>query len=602
MFIRSVRHGEEDDISFITLNVFKILDEDRHFGTVSPLFKDTVRPAGFRQHIIDEILLGNVERHDTDAQAGNFRIARAASELIDDRFGFRAVAAVPASFKNTVDMDEMDFRFTVVERRERVEQIVIELRVAESDQAFMAAAVVPQKMRLRHVERQAVIKDAFQIFKIGIFFIRHVRHEERCRRHLFRIAHDDGIAPAGKRADSFACLKLRCLIEDDDIERFSVCIKILRNGDRTHQHARAEPRQKIRNLGEEFSDADAAAAAFDRALQDAEFGTFGGFPDEIRDIGRQSGDDLFLRQGRQFIVDASELFDLFVENGSRKSVQKRIVIERIDDQDFAESFSESGNDVFVRHAVFIGRNDIVQVTGPGRAGIGIPDGPFFQKIRISDELFTHLFFAGQPEIGTVQIEKRIKFSSDRKEFAESLIHRRDRSVRDLACSVEDPDGIVAADLTQSFGRRFDLFCEADDFRFIPDAVSHAEISEIFFIRFPETFQFRFVGLIAGKRFELTAEFIFGNMFLFKGVDAFLETAAFDGFREEIPGGNVDEFCREFPAVLFEKFRIPEFREFRILFFRRFPETEHRSEIFQIFRIVDGSGPGFREISAFSQFS
>ena len=74
----------------------------------------------------------------------------------------------------------------------------------------MTAAVMPEKIRLGHIQSKAVVKDAFEILgiKLLLFFIGCTDREERGRRHLLRITDDDGIPAPCKSTYSLAGLHL----------------------------------------------------------------------------------------------------------------------------------------------------------------------------------------------------------------------------------------------------------------------------------------------------------------------------------------------------------------------------------------------------------
>ena len=78
----------------------------------------------------------------------------------------------------------------------------------------MAAPVVPEQVRLRHPERDAVVEDAFEVFAVEVVLVRRVHREEGGGRHLLRVADDDGASAARQRSDRFAGRQLRGFVED----------------------------------------------------------------------------------------------------------------------------------------------------------------------------------------------------------------------------------------------------------------------------------------------------------------------------------------------------------------------------------------------------
>ena len=132
---------------------------------------------------------------------------------------------------------------------------------------------MPQKMGLGHVQCEAVIQNAFHILFVQVVIIRCAGCKEGRGRHLLGIPDYDGIDAACKSSDSFGGWQLRSFVEHDQIKGRSVGVKILRDGDRAHQHAGAELGQQIRDLLKQLADTQAAATASDRSLQNAGLGT-----------------------------------------------------------------------------------------------------------------------------------------------------------------------------------------------------------------------------------------------------------------------------------------------------------------------------------------
>ena len=67
MFVRTVSHAEQDHITFITLHVLQVLDEDRLLALISLLLQLRMLGQLIYQDILDEVLLHLTEAHNTNA-------------------------------------------------------------------------------------------------------------------------------------------------------------------------------------------------------------------------------------------------------------------------------------------------------------------------------------------------------------------------------------------------------------------------------------------------------------------------------------------------------------------------------------------------------
>ena len=173
--------------------------------------------------------------------------------------------------------------------REGQQFVVIELCIAECDQAFMPAPVMPVQVASRHGQRQAVVKDALQVFLVGVILVEVQAVEEICRWHLPRITHHHQVPSACDCPDGLTGGHLRCFIEYDKVELGMTQAQILGDGNRAHEHAWTERLQQVRNLIEELADGYAPAIIGDRFLQDAHFGGPGRLHLQVRFPRMQAG-------------------------------------------------------------------------------------------------------------------------------------------------------------------------------------------------------------------------------------------------------------------------------------------------------------------------
>ena len=111
---------------------------------------------------------------------------------------------------------------------------------------------MPVEVLFGDTQCKAVVEDAFQIFRIEVFLVHISRTEERGRRQLFGVTHDDGALGAREGTDGFAGGKLRRLVKDDHVKKIGFRFEILRHRDRTHQNAGRQAREKRGDLCDQF--------------------------------------------------------------------------------------------------------------------------------------------------------------------------------------------------------------------------------------------------------------------------------------------------------------------------------------------------------------
>ena len=208
VLVGAVADGEQDHVAFVALHVFKIFDENRFLSFVEPFFKALVGGTGVVEQVVDQVLLGNIEGDNTDALFVQLAVLIASLDFGDDRLRLSEVAAVRTALKYALDLHEIHLALAVVDGREGVELVLIELAVAECNQALVTAAIMPEQMCLRHIERKAVVKNALEILNVEVVLIDGIRGKERGRRHLLGVADNYGVLTAGEYTDRLAGGKL----------------------------------------------------------------------------------------------------------------------------------------------------------------------------------------------------------------------------------------------------------------------------------------------------------------------------------------------------------------------------------------------------------
>ena len=159
------------------------------------------------------------------------------------------------------------------------ELLLVVAVVGECDEAFRLTAVVPAQVHGGYVAGQTLVQNAFHVlFGGGVVFLLLIlaAGEEAGGRHLPRVAHDDGVAPAPDSADGIPHRNLRGFVEDDHIEGLRIGGEILRHGKRAHEHAGLEQRGEVRNAGEQLSQRHVGSLFGELSLQQCYLGAVAG--------------------------------------------------------------------------------------------------------------------------------------------------------------------------------------------------------------------------------------------------------------------------------------------------------------------------------------
>ena len=191
----------------------------------------------------------------------------AAGDLGDDGLCLGTVDAGTTALEGALHLPEHDVARAVIRRREGEHAVLVEPLVGEGDQALVPTAVVPAKVRLRHVERKAVLQHRLEVGDLLVVLLPRLALEEAGRGHLLGVAHDDGLLRAAERPHRLAGLELGGLVEDDEVELPRPGFQVLRDRERAHEQARAQREHDVAALREDRAHRDVAAAAPERPLQ-----------------------------------------------------------------------------------------------------------------------------------------------------------------------------------------------------------------------------------------------------------------------------------------------------------------------------------------------
>jgi hypothetical protein len=255
-FIDAVTDGEEDHVALVALDAFKAFDEDGFAFdgrcVAEMRFNVVMFAALFIEEVFDEVLLRLAEGDDAEAAffAGG---AKALHEFGDKCARFLGVGASDALVVARLgQMNEANAAEFSVRRWEGEQIVVVIMTIAEGDEAFVAAAVMPLETFVAQALGEEFVEDAFEVFLLddGFFVSGFAGVEEISGRKLFGIADDDELGAASDGADGIPNGDLRSFVEDDEVETFMGGFEILRDGKRAHQNAGLEAREELRDAAE----------------------------------------------------------------------------------------------------------------------------------------------------------------------------------------------------------------------------------------------------------------------------------------------------------------------------------------------------------------
>ena len=299
-------------------------------------------------------------------------------QLCDNSLCFSAVLTGLAPVKYAINLNKSDLLLPVVNGRECVQLVFIEHAVREGNKAFVAAAVMPEKVCLRHIERKAVVQNTFEILGFKILLLGSADGEERCRGHLLRVTDDNGVFAPCQSTDSLAGLHLGGFVEYNEIERFAVRIKILRRRNRAHKHAGAQSGNNALQLLEKLAYAHSASAVSDKLHYCAELRILCSLALEAWYFGRKTAEDLLLCKLHNLSVQLFKLFDLLFKLSARKVIQGIVAV-------YCPVCKALCNSLFVCSEYFVAFNAVKVCAHYGRHAqrhaalpAAVPHGPFVQ--------------------------------------------------------------------------------------------------------------------------------------------------------------------------------------------------------------------------------
>ncbi len=395
VLVRTIADREQDHIPFITLDILQILDKQRLTALQGYFFQLRTPGKQLVQAVVDQQLLDSTESDNAQALAAGSRVFQPPHHFSDDRLCFSRILTAFTPLVLAFDRHEADFRNLVIGRGECQEFIVIVLHIAESNQALMPAAIMPEQVRVGNRHRQAVVQNAFQILDLDVLFILSMRGKEIRWWHLARVTNDHSMLAAGQDADRFTGRHLRSLVKNDQVEWLVIRIKILRSRNRAHQQAGAEPGQQAGDLVKQGPDADAAATAADSPLQDTQLGALGGFKAKVRHPGCQPGEDLLPGQAGKLLIQGAEAADPLSMMQTGEGIQRGFSLQNLQDQGKVQGLFCGRQQVIMSQSLFVGSDRKVKASRLRLLAGSLPGDPFTQAVQIGRPGRHPLLAAGQ---------------------------------------------------------------------------------------------------------------------------------------------------------------------------------------------------------------
>ena len=170
VLVRPVADGEEDHVSFVPLDVFEILHEEglaRIFAEEG--FDSRMSPARFVEQILDQILLCLAEGHDTDGPFALLLVRETPHHIGHDGLGFgpiraRSRAVVESLGHGPEGQPQVGPGRLGAGKCEQ--RAVVVMKIAEGDEIFVSAAVMPEQSMLTEAGGDAFIENALELDEV----------------------------------------------------------------------------------------------------------------------------------------------------------------------------------------------------------------------------------------------------------------------------------------------------------------------------------------------------------------------------------------------------------------------------------------------------
>ncbi len=250
--VGSVCDGEEDDVAFIALDVFEILDEDGflHLLREPALQLGSGGPLAIEE-LLNELLLGAGKGHHAEALSPSLRRGEPAHHFGDDAFGLASVGAAAALVVLAVCHVEVLDGHALPDRWEGEQSIAVVAMIRKGDETLVARTVVPAELLAGQARRQAFIENALEVALFLGHFPLVAALEEGRGGQLLGIADHHRRPPPGEGPEGVPGGDLRGFVEDDDVERFPAGLQVLGHRKGAHEQARLEPSQQPGDLFEQ---------------------------------------------------------------------------------------------------------------------------------------------------------------------------------------------------------------------------------------------------------------------------------------------------------------------------------------------------------------
>ena len=373
LLVGPVADREEDHVPLVPLDVLQVLDEDRLQLVAGEEGLDgRVVPAGAVEQVEHEALLGLAQGHHADGVAGELGVLQPAHDLGHDGLGLAAVRAALAVVVDAVGHRPPADSHPVVDGGgERDQPAVVVARVAEGDQALVAAAVVPAEGVGVDLAGDALVQHALQVLGAVLVPLAAVGlAEEAGGGQLLGVADHHQLAAPGNGADGVPDRHLRGLVEDDDVEGRQGGVEELGHREGAHEQARPQLADQVAGLPEEGADRLVAALLLDLPAQEAALHAVAqllaaGAGGVDAGTHRVPGGD------QELVVELAEALDGALVVGALEVGQQRVTGDHVQVPLLAVAALEGGQQLgVVEPSLLEGRHQHLHPGGDGRAAGG----------------------------------------------------------------------------------------------------------------------------------------------------------------------------------------------------------------------------------------
>ena len=314
----------------------------------------------------------------------------------DDRLRLGPVDAAPAALEQAVHKVQRHLPDSVVRGGEGKETSVIELLIAEGNEALVAASVMPGQIELGQIDGDTVLQNAAQVVLQGIFDQIDLPGKEIGGRHLVGISDNDRVPAPCQNTDGIGCRDLRGLVKDHQVEGRPIRCQVLCGADRAHEHTGAQAGKDRRSDREDITDAHALSSAENDLAECGQQRIVRCLLDKAGNIGAKAHADFLPRQLCQFLIPRADRGDLFLQQDAGKGVEDRILLDHFAQDGPGPGLLPADDHILVRKAPAVCFDHAVKFKLRRLLPRAVPQDPFAQTGAVFAKERAELSLGGEP--------------------------------------------------------------------------------------------------------------------------------------------------------------------------------------------------------------